>query len=297
VNHLGSHRGHERIAEDSPDRDRWLVSYADFITLLMAFFVVMYSVSSVNSGKFRVLSNSMVTVFNEKRPPGGEAPIDLGGGARPETEIRIAPQSVTAIEQAAAWDNTAQTEIEVAPLPHKGTPKERLDAALGPLTQRDDVRIRDSRDWLEVELASELLFTPGSAELQPKAIPALRRIATIVIEMNKPVRIEGHTDSTPLQGGRFGSNWHLSAARAATIGEQMTILKVAPEQISVVGYGEFRPLEDNATLHGRSRNRRVVLAIAKTATAAAGTSITTGPEAARTLQRVTELPPAAEIGP
>ena len=282
--------------DHAPERDRWIVSYADFITLLMAFFVVMYSVSSVNTGKFRVLSNSMVTVFNKESSRA--APIDLGGGAPPQDQIRIAPQSVGAMEQAiSGWQLPAVHGGTVAALPAQGPPRERLEAALGPLIKRDDVRIRDSRDWLEVELASELVFGSGSAELQPQALPAIRQIAAVIVDMHKPARVEGHTDNQAISGGRFSSNWHLSAARAATIAEQLTQAKVAPEQLSAVGYGEFRPLGDNATEAGRKQNRRVVIAIAKTVAAASGVTTGASKEAARTLQQISELPPPAEIGP
>ena len=286
----------EHVLDHAPERDRWIVSYADFITLLMAFFVVMYSVSSVNTGKFRVLSNSMVTVFNKESERA--APIDLGGGAPPQDQIRIAPQSVSAMEQAiSGWQSPAVHGGTVAALPAQGPPRERLEAALGPLIKRDDVRIRDSRDWLEVELASELVFGSGSAELKPQALPAIRQIAAVIADMHKPARVEGHTDNQAISGGRFSSNWHLSAARAATIAEQLTQAKVAPEQLSAVGYGEFRPLGDNATAAGRKQNRRVVVAIAKTVAAASGVTTGASKEAARTLQQISELPPSAEIGP
>ncbi len=290
-------RDHE---SEHPERDRWLVSYADFITLLMAFFVVMYSVSSVNTGKFRVLSNSMTTVFNDQgeREALRAAPIDLGGGVKPEDAIKVAPQSVAVLEEALTQgDGEEAAPLELKPVPAQGPPRKRLESALGPLIQRDDVRIRDNRDWLEIELADELLFTSGSAELQARSLPVLREIASVVAELGKPVRIEGHTDNVPISGGRFLSNWHLSAARAATIADQLVIARVAPERLSAVGYGEFRPLADNASEEGRHKNRRVVIGVAKHAGAIEGAG--GGParaEAARTLHRITELPLPAEIG-
>ena len=288
------------FTEDAPDRDRWLVSYADFITLLMAFFVVMYSVSSVNTGKFRVLSNSMVTVFNEKTSPEAAraAPIDLGGGVMPQGDIAIAPQNVAMMEEAASsMQGAAAAPVEILPAPRLGTPEQRLETALGPLMKRDDVRIRDSRDWLEIELASELLFASGSAELQARALPALREIAGVIADLGKPVRIEGHTDNVPLNGGRFASNWHLSAARAATIAEQLGAAGVAPERLSAVGYGEYRPLADNATDAGRLKNRRVVIGMAKHVGLLDGVTENPGTQAARVLRRIETLPPQAEIGP
>jgi len=285
--------------EEAHDRDRWMVSYADFITLLMAFFVVLYSISSVNNGKFRVLSNSMVTVFNEDPVETlRAAPIDLGGGVRPQAEIRIAPQNVAVLEDAATGaQGAAPNPVHVVPAPDQGTPQQRLETALGPLIKRTDVRLRDNRDWLEIELASELLFTSGSADLQTRSLPVIREIAAVIADLGKPVRIEGHTDNVPLAGGRFLSNWHLSAARAATVAEQLVAAHVPPERMSAVGYGEFRPLADNTTDAGRRQNRRVVIGIAKHAGALEGNSTSTGPEAARTLQQIRTFPLPAEIGP
>jgi chemotaxis protein MotB len=277
-------------------RDRWLVSYADFITLLMGFFVVLYSVSSVNDGKFRVLSNSMVTVFNQDAA--GAAPIDLGGGVPPQDRIQIAPQNVAALEFAADQVQTSTTTPgAVASLPPDGSPRERLEHALGPLLKRDDVHLRDTRQWLEVELPSELLFGSGSADLQPQALGALKPIAALIADLHKPARVEGHTDNVPIRGGRYASNWHLSAARAASVAAQLVGAAVPPELLSAAGYGEFRPLADNADEAGRKRNRRVVIAIAKDPATAAAISAPDRKEAARRLQRVTELPPAAEIEP
>lgn len=296
---IPTHNPYLRRAEstdDAPDRDRWLVSYADFITLLMAFFVVLYSVSSVNAGKFRVLSNSMVTAFNDARHPAARAaPIDLGGGVMPQDDIKIAPQNMAMMEAAAASVQGAAL-VEVVPAPRQGVATQRLETALGPLIKRDDVRIRDTRDWLEIELTSELLFTSGSAELQARSLPALREIAGVIADLGKPVRIEGHTDNVPLNGGRFLSNWHLSAARAATIAEQLSAARVAPERLSAVGYGEFRPLADNATAVGRLKNRRVVIGIAKHVGALDGLAADFGKAAARTLKRLETLPPPVEIG-
>lgn len=289
---------HDHEPEHSAN-DRWLVSYADFITLLMAFFVVMYSVSSVNTGKFRVLSTTMSSVFHEtSRDAAGAAPVDLGGGLPPQDAIRVAPQSAAALATAArSAAGDAAVPLDILPAPVTGTPAERLETALGPLVLRDDVRVRDSRDWLEIELASELLFASGSADLQTRALPALREIAGVIGALGKPVRVEGHTDSVPLRGGRHASNWHLSAARAATIAEALVAAKVPAERLSAVGLGEFRPRADNTTDAGRAQNRRVVIAVAKHAAAVEGFSQPATGNSARTLQRVETLPLPAEIGP
>jgi len=295
------------VDDEDHGRDRWMVSYADFITLLLAFFVVLYSISSINNGKFRVLSNSIVTVFNDEVTRA--VPIDMGGGAPPQTGMLDGSRNLAELDEATGEDSVkALSPSTVAPpaVPTVGTPRERIEAALAPFDNQGEVKVRDTRDWLEIELGAELLFESGSAAIAPAALPMIDEIASVVADIGRPVRVEGFTDSVPLAGGPFGSNWGLSAARAASLADRLAKARVAPDKLAAVGYGEFRPLADNATAEGRRRNRRVVVAIAKheevsilagEAAADAETLPEAAPAPAPSLQRVTELPGPAEIGP
>ena len=291
--------------EESEGRERWLISYADFITLLMAFFVVMYSISSVNTGKFRVLSNSLETMLAPV--PNRPVPIDLGGGATPRDGLLDASRNIAAVDEPSGSDavNVVTPDI-VAPtaVPVVGTPREKLEAVLGEMGGRDDVEFRETKDWLEIVLGSELLFPSGSAKLNVSANAALAKIAGIAADMGHPVRVEGFTDNVALLGGPYGSNWGLSAARAASVAERMAAGRVRPERLSAVGFGEHRPIADNATPEGRRQNRRVVVAIAKNDNvklAADGDVANQAAEEpakqepAQSLQRVSELPGPAEI--
>ena len=161
-------------------------------------------------------------------------------------------------------------------------------------------------DWLEVELGSELLFASGSAQLSEGAWPMIDKVAAVIADMGQPARVEGFTDNVPLTGGPYGSNWGLSAARAASIADRLAAARVNPDKLAAVGYGEYRPVADNRTDQGRRQNRRVVIAIAKhegvsvlagEAAADAETLPEELPPTAPSLQRVTELPGPAEIGP
>ncbi len=293
------YRDRSDSTDETADHGRWLVSYADFITLLFAFFVVMYSISSVNNGKFRVLSNSIGTGFNAKTTSDNVTrvvPIDLGGAVQSPADAKIPPQNTALLDSAAASADGTSAPIDLEPVPRQGTAVERLQMALGPLVKNNDMRIRDTPEWTEIELSNELLFRSGSADLKPRSLPAIRQIAAIALTIGKTVRIEGHTDNVPLSVSAFPSNWHLSAARAATIAEQLAISHVPPERLSAVGYGEYRPVADNATEEGRVKNRRVVIAIAKHAGAGVGVSGNSGPGAGRTLKRIEILPLPAEIG-
>ncbi|HMM77678.1 MAG TPA: flagellar motor protein MotB [Gammaproteobacteria bacterium] len=295
------------VEDEDHGRDRWMVSYADFITLLLAFFVVLYSISSINDGKFRVLSNSIVTVFNDEVTRA--APIDMGGGAPPQTGMLDGSRNLAEVEQPTGEDSVrALSPATIAPpaVPTVGTPRERIEAVLAPFGEAGEVKVRDTRDWLEIELGAELLFDSGSAAIDPAALPMIDRIAGVVADMGRPARVEGFTDDVPLAGGPYGSNWGLSAARAASIADRLARARVAPEKLAAVGYGEYRPVADNATEEGRRKNRRVVVAIAKhdevsilagEAAADAATLPEQTPAPAPTLQRVTELPGPAEIGP
>ena len=301
-------RGRLRQHEEEEDhgRERWLISYADFITLLMAFFVVMYAISSVNTGKFKVFSNALETVLRAE--PARPIPIDMGGGAPPTEGLLDGTRTVSPSVEAASGQAALAQPQTVAPtaVPTVGTPRERLEAVAGSLGGQDNVRVRETRDWIELELGSEVLFATGSATLNPGAETAVRKVAEVVADLGRPVRVEGYTDNVPLVGGPFGSNWGLSAARAATIAERLAAARVPPARIAATGYGEYRPVADNATPEGRRKNRRVVVAIAKrgnvtlSAEASAAEQETLEqeqPEVARTLQRVAELPGPAEITP
>lgn len=294
------------VEDEEHGRERWLVSYADFITLLFAFFVVLYSISSVNTGKFRVLSKSISTVFSEDVTRA--APVDLGGGAPPSTGLLDGAPNVAPLDDPDGDTAVATTPQALAPpaVPVVGSPRVRVEEALAPFGQQGDVKVRETSDWLEVELGSEVLFASGSAVLNPAALPMLEQLAVVIADMGYPARIEGFTDDVPLVGGPFGSNWGLSAARAASIAERLAAARVAPDKLAAVGYGEFRPVADNATAEGRRRNRRVVVAIAKhegvtllaSAAAAEAESLPEKPlETAPTLQRVVELPGPAELAP
>lgn len=289
--------------EDEHGRERWLVSYADFITLLFAFFVVLYSASSLNSGKFEAVSQSLSTVFSENVPR--VAAVDLGGGAPPTSGLLDGARELAALDQPTGEAAAPLPPQPVAPsaVPVVGTPRERVEAVLAPFGQHGEVKVRDNRDWLEIELGSEALFASGSAALDPGARAMVDAVAGVVADMGYPVRVEGFTDATPLRGGPFGSNWGLSAARADAIAERLAAARVPPTRLSAVGYGEFRPVADNAHAEGRRRNRRVVIAVAKhegvtlAAAATATTPLLAEPAVAGPrLRRMAELPAPAEPG-
>ncbi len=278
--------------------DRWILSYADFITLLFAFFVVMYSISSVNDGKFRVLSESMATVFHDESPL--PAPVDLGGGMPGLYRYPGADEggSPSRMQEFVALDDFP---VPVAEIDSRDLRSDQLarkvEQILKGAIEMKQVNVRDSENWTEVELDSEFMFETGQGRLSREAAELIKQVADLIQATDTPVRVEGFTDDIPLTGGIYGSNWELSAARAANVVAAFAQAGVEPHRMSATGFGELHPVADNATRDGRRKNRRVVIAIAKhkqvpdasaTLAAARGDAVEELP--LRTLQRVSGLP-------
>lgn len=249
-----------RIAEDDQhNKERWLISYADFITLLFAFFVVMYSVSSVNEGKYKVLSETMSGVFNV--PQRSFRPIDVGD--RPLVDV---PRSE---------DNVIQPQVMEAPrnpeIDEKGR-TEALRAMADKLTLEFDdlisqgvITVESNEAWLELSLRNSLLFGSGDAEPHYDAFPVVETIASVLVNRDNAIRVEGFTDDQPIRSSAFPSNWELSAARAAAVVRLLAMEGVEAERLAAIGYGQHQPIARNDTEEGRRRNRRVVLLISRDA--------------------------------
>jgi len=275
--------------EEHVNHERWLVSYADFITLLFAFFVVMYSISSVNDGKYRVLSDSLTSAFRQQ--PHSISPISPGDGTpTPQGDLPIpgsqslitlpipdAPRpddskpddSKTDIDakvddkspQVSESDKLKPMDVPTFADPKMGEIADKITAAMTGLIKDDLITVRRDERWLEVEIKSSILFPSGSARLTPTALPMLKELANIVAPFPNPIHVEGFTDNIPIHTIAFLSNWELSAARAASVVHLFMQSGVAPERMAAIGYGEFKASGDNATAEGRAKNRRVVLVI------------------------------------
>ncbi len=261
----------KKRVEDPQHADRWLISYADFITLLFAFFVVMYSISQVNEGKYRILSESLVSAFdmperslqpiqvgeiNRTEVPYQDTQNDLPGSVNPGDEN--AGDSQVDVNELAQLNSTAkQTKEEFQQL------DKSLEQGLQNLIDQGVVNIKASEDWIEIELPSGLLFKSGSARLGASALVLLKEVTAIINQSTNLIRIRGFTDNVPVAGGRFSSNWALSASRSVSVVQLLQRLGIDPMRLAVEGYGEFAPFNDNATIKGRADNRRVVLAISR----------------------------------
>jgi chemotaxis protein MotB len=251
--------------EEHANHEAWAIPYGDLITLLLAFFVVMYSMSSVNEGKYRVLSDSLVAAFRGQ--PKTTAPIQIGtssaggkggesqlAGGTPAPRLQVRdPRPLPEADAGKPADSEGRVALE------RMANEVRL--ALQGLIDAGDVRIREGRRWLEVEVNTDILFASGSAQVAEPALPVVARLAEILSPFPNPIRVEGHTDNVPIRTAVFPSNWELSAARAANVVRLFTANGVDPTRIEIIGLGEQRPLADNATPEGRNRNRRVVIVV------------------------------------
>jgi len=239
-----------RRPEEHENHERWLVSYADFITLLFAFFVVMYSISSLNESKYKVLSDSLSGIFSQ--PERALKPIPLG-------EQRPAGIAPTVMDANAHPDQTS-TQSPRDPLQQIA---DSVRATFGDLIAGDQLNIRASEMWLEIELSSNLLFASGDALPSNPAFGLLEKVAKILAPFSNPIQVQGYTDDRPISTALYPTNWELSAARAASIVRLLIGNGIAPQRLAVVGYGAYQPVVDNNSEAGRARNRRVVLLISR----------------------------------
>ena len=254
---------------DHENHERWIVSYADFITLLFAFFVVMYSISSVNEGKYRVLSQTLVDAFQEPRR--SLDPIQIGELTRNDGQKAGVVDHVL-IEMPAQGTYENDTESMHQGMEDVLSQKKVEDSRLGYLAaviesiltgyiEQDLVDVRHSDNRLLVDMKDKMLFPSGSAQLSRTAVQALRKVSYVLSGLPNHIQVEGNTDDRPIHTDEFPSNWELSAARAASVVHLMTRMGVDPSRMSAIGYGEYRPVADNDSEEGRQKNRRVTLVV------------------------------------
>lgn len=251
----------KRPVEEHENHERWLVSYADFITLLFAFFVVMYSISQVNEGKYRVLAKTLDSAFNDdplnimKTPALTLDPIQFGDPVmrpkNPNLGIELPDNSDDVREHS---DDLTEDQEDI---------KKVIESGFSELIKGGLLDVKGNKNRLEIELKSKVLFDPGGAILQYEAEHVLSHLAIVLSGYENQIMVEGHTDNIPIKTYHFPSNWELSSSRSAAVVNLFAREGIEPERMSVVGYGEFRPIADNQTKKGQQSNRRVVIVVMK----------------------------------
>ena len=235
----------KKVEDDPDNHERWLVSYADFITLLFAFFVVMYAISSVNTGKYRVLSDALGSAF-------GRASVSPA----PATQMSIVVGGPPRLFSNQKRENAVRREKEQL------TDMARdIQKALAPLVNQGKVHVTQSSRGINVEINASVLFAPGEAKLTNESGQALRAVASVLKNDKHALQVEGYTDNVPINTALFASNWELSAVRASSVVRLLIDSGIDENRLIAVGHGANDPVGSNDTLEGRSRNRRVEVMI------------------------------------
>ena len=238
--------------EEHDNSERWLLSYADFITLLMIFFVVMYAMSRMDQGEStkvkRSISAEFGAIFDDN---GGEKPVDMGDETASEQPlVQANPQTGKNQEGATLSEGEKQEQV-----------KEMLDEYIAENSLSDDITTSIETRGLVVSFNGSMFFESGEAEIKTEQIPSLVEVAKL---LNQPflqqsyIRVEGYTDNVPMKNEEYDSNWDLSVMRASNVAKAIIDQSgIGPTNVSAVGYGEYRPTGDNNTSEGRAQNRRV----------------------------------------
>jgi len=242
----------QKLAGQHVSQDRWLVSYADFITLLFAFFVVLYASAEMDKRKVVELSTAIRGAFQQMGVFAKAPPTNPG---RTQEAAPSAPDS-------RAMTTLAKTEIDARGPEEAFALQRELQSILGSEIRHHEIEMRVTPEGLILSLREVGFFDSGQARLIPNALPKLARIARVLNAHGFDIRVEGHTDDVPIHTVAFQSNWELSTARATQVVALLVeSYHLDPLKISAAGYGPYRPVASNDTAQGRGMNRRVDLVI------------------------------------
>lgn len=250
--------------EEHVNHEAWAIPYADLMTLLLAFFVVMYAVSVVNAGKYRVMSQSMADAFNGHAV--ATAPATPAAGVKPPLPLRPPTSGVVPLPAGSlvvplhppSASPTPESSGKSVALKHI---ENQVQRAMQPLIDKKLVILRRMPGQLEIEIRTDILYSSGAAQLSTTANHVLVSLASILAQFPNSLRVEGFTDNLPIRTTQYPSNWELSAARAASVARLFAEQGVARARLGIVGWGDVRPVADNATAEGRQRNRRVLIVV------------------------------------
>ncbi len=216
---------------ESADKDRYLITYADLITLLLGLFIILYAISNIDNKKYSNMIQAFTSVF-------GKPSVSVGNLTQSAPGNRI---------------------LEVSPTERL---KSSLEKVIGENDYSENIVLEENERGLTVRILDKLLFAPGNADLTESSKRVLSNLAVILREVPNDIRVEGHTDNTPINTIEFPSNWHLSVARSLNTAYYLTQTeKLNPDKVSIVGNGEFKPITDNDSPEHRSQNRRVDIVI------------------------------------
>ena len=235
----------QRRAEDgekNENLDRWLLTYADMITLLMLFFIILWAISNVDVAKYKTIAQSLRTAFT-------------GGN------LVIVPSNKQAGSEGIEGSTTPIKAPTATVSQNKHLLFDQAQTFLQPLIQDKRVTLKSNERGLTISIVSDIGFASGSASLSPEAYPILRKVAELLAPIDNVVRVAGNTDNTPIDTPKFPSNWELSAARAISVVKTLVDYGVSPGRLSATAYGDTRPVATNKTAEGMAYNRRVDITV------------------------------------
>jgi chemotaxis protein MotB len=284
--------------EKAPNHERWVISYADFVTLLLATFVVMYAVSTINSSKFQQMAESFSTAFMGRTTVVNDSgfaaankgpfnfmpnPVHLPVITR-EVMVKEAPPALrqeetkgdpnlknngqflpkggspTDTQQLQHADAAVQNEVKerVEGLDRAYT---QLSQSLAALIRKGQVNVSLQPLGVVIDINETLLFNSGKADLMPAALPVIDQIAKILSDLHYQIQVNGFTDNVPIHNAQFDSNWDLSATRAIQVVKRFVAAGIDPTLLVGAGFGEYHPVQPNSTLEGKAANRRVSIVV------------------------------------
>ena len=226
------------------NHDRWLISYADFVTLLFAFFVVMYSISSVNEEKYKSFGEALNTAFNKDGSPA----VDASGPQ--QTMLFMADRQTLRLGEQQRRIQERMKNLSAG-----------LSQVMSDLIEQKQVSVNQTKRGVEIDISASTLFRTGEAALQPGSLNVLRQVAGVLGKEELRIEVEGHTDDIPIATAQFPSNWELSSARASSVVRLLVESGVPAKRLAVVGLASNQPLASNDNPEGRARNRRVTITI------------------------------------
>jgi chemotaxis protein MotB len=267
--------------EEHQNHEAWAIPYGDLVTLLLAFFVVMYAMSSVNEGKYRVLSDSLNEAFHGT-PHSAQPMAEMGSHSQPLEQLPLTqvnrmivgglpsrhmvqaaeqPEPTPAVVEGEKPGPDSAGSIADANANELGHVADDVDAAMSSLIEAGQVHVHRHENWVTVDISSDILFSSGAARLANPAVLVLQHLADSLRRFPNAIRVTGHTDNRPINTPAFPSNWELSTARAASVVHLFMDRGIAAQRLAVMGFGEYRPVEPNTTEVGRNANRRVEIMI------------------------------------
>lgn len=248
--------GHE---EEHENHERWLITYADMITLLMALFMVLFSISSVNTSKYNQLQKSLQDAFSGKILSGGKQVMNSGSSGK--TPDPTATPAIEPIKPQIGEKSTASQKAK------DDKEFKRIKAELDAYARKHGLSkqlltVIAKRGLVVRLLTDRVVFDPGQAALKPAAVPVLTGVAhALNINKTHPIMVEGHTDNVPISGSQFPSNWELSTARASVVVRFLIHTGIDKFRLGAAGYANLYPVASNSTDIGRSKNRRVEIVL------------------------------------